>query len=465
MTIQLNPYHLFQHDGRHVLINIDKMSACHIEDNAITSMLQDLRRHYSTRVENIMEQRLKQLNLIPYQGNPYIERRQADSPIGHVVLVVTHDCNMKCTYCCMDDSYKNIANVSMNSDTAFNSIDWLIEQSGDLEILSIGFFGGEPFLNFPVIKEAVLYARTREKQTGKKFGFRIVTNGSLLNSDHIAFIKKYEIGLTVSLDGSKKVQDTQRPFRNGKGSYDVVIDKIRNLTLLSALPNTRVRATLTGANNPVAVESSLREIGFKDVVIRIVSPNNKAIPCQGCSYRDYSVIQDYEVLKARRLLEAVKERNLSGFHKANPKEFLVGLFALQFLYNIKKYYPCGAGKYHVAISPSDDVYLCHRFMGNEEYKLGTIFNSELDRAVYVSATVDSNAKCSQCFAKHLCCGCYHENLIMNESIFEPVEDTCTYIRSLAEHAASFCCDLQEEDKDFLLREGLIPKPPRYIDLF
>ncbi len=465
--MQLNPYHLFQHDGSHVMINIDKMTVCRVEDNAILTTLHDIRGNPSTHVGNIMEQELKKLNLIPYRKvSPYIERKQEVPPIGHVVLFVSHECNMKCIYCSGPDGYKkNAGSGTLKRDTALNSVDWLIEQSGDLEQVSIGFFGGEPFLNFPVIKEAVLYAHTREKQTGKKFRFSVVTNGSILNSDNITFIKEHEIGLTVSFDGPKNLQDTQRPFKNGKGSYDLVIDKIRNLLL--ALPNTRVRATLMGANNPIVVENSLREIGFKDVVIDVVSPRGTygSMPCQGCSDRDYSGIQNWEMLRARRLLEAIKGRRIASSHKETAKSFLMGLFIQQFLSNLKKYYPCGAGKYHVAISSSGDVYLCHRFVGVEEYKLGSIFNSELDRAFYVSATVESNDRCSKCFARYLCSSCYHENLLMRGSIFKPAEDTCAHIRNLAELAASFCCHLQEDDKAFLIREEIISKPPWYIDLF
>lgn len=352
----------------------------------------------------------------------------------------------------------------MRRATAFRSVDWLIEQSEDKKTLRISFFGGEPLLNFSLMKEVVHYALKRGRETGKEFEFGLSTNASLLDDEKITFLKEHKIIPLISFDGPKELQNKHRPFKNGKGSYDVCMLKIKKL--LEVLPESRCRATIVGSSDPLAVDKALCAIGFGTRYLSVASrslfnsENKNHLP-----ERDLTKMLNRAQAEAMELLVAIRERNTGKLNSLKHSGVLISRLN-RFINGQKRFFPCGAGRASVAVSYSGDVYLCHRFVGFDGQRLGNIFSGDLNREIYQTRTLQFQHKCLSCFAKYLCAGgCYHDNLGTTGSIFQPNEDMCALIRRSAELAAAICSQLSEEDKTYLAKENIIPKKTCPLDLF
>ncbi len=257
---QLNARHIFRYDGSSFLIDIEQMTACLIHDEAVFKALEDISANPRLPLEQGIREKLEKLDLLPARvGKQEKKRKSEPIPIESISLFVTQECNLRCIYCYGNGGSYGSGGV-MTQRTARKAVDWLIEQSGKVKELRINFFGGEPLLNFPLVQDVLEYALERGRACGKQFEFDITTNGSLLDDEKIAFFKEHDIVPMVSIDGPKELQDRQRPFKNGKGSYDVIAPRIRNL--LSVLPESACRATLIGNSDPVAVDNALQKMGF-----------------------------------------------------------------------------------------------------------------------------------------------------------------------------------------------------------
>jgi uncharacterized protein len=400
--------------------------------------------------------------LSPYglaEGNPAVTPGSTDVAVHSVTLLTTHACNFKCTYCY---EFSNFAQPHskpgrMKIETAKRTVDWLISTSGTEKNLALGFFGGEPLLNFPLIEQTVDYANQQGAAHGKKFSFSMTTNGSLLSDEIIAFLKSHNIKTTISMDGGKEIQNAQRPMVNGKDSYETV--RPHAAKLLTEMPETGVQATLCGDTDPRKVKADLAAMGFRKIGLTNVSPST---PEEGqkaghglWSARAMTVLLDDE---AAALRQAIADRDADGIR--TPYNYLCSRVGTFLTGQVKEHH-CGAGKASVAVANSGDIYLCHRFADLKDYRLGHINDETIDRAAYQVKPVGSVAACSNCFSRYHCPGgCYHDNLNNTGSVFEPNETLCNVSRHMTELAAAISADLSDEDIAFLIAERLVPADAR-----
>jgi len=460
-TKDIMPFHLFQHRGHHYMINIENMTAASI-DQLTTQALEEVLLNRYEVLSPKLYQLLDELQLIdPIDKEAKKTQKNKPYPITNIALFLTQSCNLKCVYCYGDGGNYG-SGGHMDRNTAFRTVDWLMEQSGKNKIIHIGFFGGEPFLQYPLMVDIVEYAKARGNERGKQVGFQCTTNGTLLEDEQIAFIKEHHISVMVSFDGPHQIQDAQRPYANGNNSYAAIVPKIQNL--LKVLPETPGHAVLVGKTDPQIVKDALKEIGFKNISIEIASQslfqeNSSTIPSerniQGLLNTLEQEAENWITLTKSRNKEALRELLLSS-------RLYTGIVSL--LHHNKKRYPCGAGLGMVGVSVSGEVYPCHRFVGTDYYKLGSIFDNELKRESYQINPALSNPICSICFAKYYCAGgCKHDHLGACGSIDTPAADVCLLKCREFQLAASVTSRLTPEDHDFLVDLQIIPTKPCPFD--
>ena len=461
--MHVNPHHKFEDGYGTCLININKMSARRI-DGTTAGLLDRVAADPTAISEPGVEKVLEQLELLPVK-NDRLKKAVKTEPVHvrSIALFVTQRCNFRCVYCYGDGGSYGSEGV-MSPETAQRAVDWLIEQSEKSKKLGMTFFGGEPLLNFDLIKEVVSYGEKIGRETEKKFAFTISTNGSLLDEEKIAFIKEHKIHVNMGFDGMKSVQDMQRPFKNGKGSYDVMVPKIKQL--LAVMPDAAGRATLLPDADPARVEKAMRDIGFSRVAVEVASPSLFAREKETPSSESiFTRMMQMEEAEAGELLTAIKERETEKLKKLLRGTYtFVGKSLDCFINNTRKHFFCSAGRHYLAVSTAGGVYLCHRFVGTEAYRLGSIFDGPLKRDMYQGSPLRVMDKCSDCFAKYVCVGgCGYDNLAVSGSIFTPNEQRCRLARRSVELLASLTCRLDREDKDYLLEKEIIPKKPCVFD--
>lgn len=320
------------------------------------------------------------------------------SPVKAMCLNIAHDCQLRCKYCFASTGDFGQGRKLMTLETGKNAIDFLLENSGDRKNLELDFFGGEPLMNFKVVKQIVEYARSREAEFNKKFRFTITTNGLLLDDEKIEFINKEMSNVVLSIDGRKETNDYFRVLPNGQGCYDMILPKYQKLVAGRGDKEYYVRGTFTNKNLDFSNDVfALYEAGFDQISIEPVvgEGDEYALTEKELS----AVFKEYENL-ANRILE--NEKNGGKF---NFFHFMIDLD--QGPCAIKRLRGCGCGNDYVAITPDGDIYPCHQFVGMEEYKMGNIdegtFNQEM-KADFANCHVYSKPECRKCWAKFYCSG-------------------------------------------------------------
>ncbi len=376
-------------------------------------------------------------------------------------LFLAQTCNMRCGYCYGGKGEYGAPGM-MKAETALAAVDWLLENSGISEKLSIGFFGGEPLLNVPVLKLVVEYARKRAKSMGKTVVFTVSTNASLLDDDIVAYLLKESIQPLVSLDGPPEVQNRQRPFRNGRGSYDRVLARIQ--IARASFPIRSARATVHGENDPFEIRRGLEEAGFTTCVLSPASPSiGDDAPRPGERAKEEAKAAEermaarflaYRRDEVARLFEAVRERKLDAGGPSPPLALLSDLAAGR-----KRHVACGAGRGVRAISASGDVYPCHRFVGRKEFGFGGIEDYRAGSMNDFHRTVvDAMPVCRSCWARYLCGGgCLYHNRAVSGDMRTPDPLRCREKTILCEDLVLGWCSLTAEDRDYL--RGLSAAPP------
>lgn len=462
---KLSVFHIVAHRDGHTLIDADHVAARAISA-ATFALLKGVEGNPEAARLPEVARELERLGLFLDPVAPASSARVATPPIPvrSIALFVTQKCNLRCTYCYGDGGAYGSDGSTMSSDTARKSIDWLIGQSGAESTLGIVFFGGEPFINFHLMKEVVAYARQKGDEAGKKLNFSVTTNATLLDAERIQFLKDNNMTAIVSLDGGKELNDKQRPQANGAGSFEAALPEVKKL--LAALPDTSVRATLVGDTDPRAVEASLSEIGFKRVHLtaasRSIFENGKTAPKGGFAQlfrMDEKSAELWEIIQARDSDRIVK---LSSHGAGRTLCKMID----QFVNRQKRAFICGASRYYVGVSSSGDVFPCHRLVGAENHKLGDVFDGRLERSRYEASMSEWHPKCAGCYAKSICAGgCYHDNLGATGSSLEPDEAVCTLMRSAVEQAGVLSSRLSREDIEFLQSKKVLTKVSCPLDFF
>lgn len=364
-----------------------------------------------------------------------------ESPIKALCLHIAHDCNLRCKYCFASTGDFGTGRKLMPFETGKAAIDFLLEHSAGRENLEVDFFGGEPLMNFEVVKQIVAYARSREKECEKHFRFTITTNGMLLTDEVIDFINREMYNVVLSIDGRKEVNDRLRIRVDGSGSYDRIINRYRKLVQERREQEYYVRGTYTRYNLDFSEDVlHLYEAGFDQISVEPVmeSPDVEYAITEADLEQIYA---EYDKLVDR--IQEIKKQNgsINFFH------FMIDLDQGPCV--IKRLRGCGSGNEYVAITPDGDIYPCHQFVGHEEYRMGNLeegsFNTDIKHE-FAGCHVYSKSSCQDCWAKFYCSGgCNANNYIFNGDIHDSYELSCKIMRKRLESAIlTKVCEMCEE---------------------
>lgn len=329
-----------------------------------------------------------------------IDFKKRKTVVKALCLHVSHDCNLSCRYCfAQEGEYHQNRRELMSYEVGKQALDFLVANSGNRHNLEVDFFGGEPLMNFDVVRRLVEYGRSIEEKYDKRFRFTLTTNGVLLNDEILEYVNKEMSNLVLSIDGRKEVHDLMRPFRGGQGSYDVIIEKLKKAADSRNQMNYYVRGTFTRNNLDFSKDvMHLAELGFEQISIEPVV----AEPCQDYAIREEDIpviLEQYDIL-ARYLLDRRKKgKAVNFFH------FMIDLSGGPCV--AKRLSGCGSGTEYLAVTPTGELYPCHQFVGNSAFKLGDVFKGVTNTKIqdeFKLCNVYAKEKCRECFAKFYCSG-------------------------------------------------------------
>ncbi len=344
-------------------------------------------------------------------------------------LHVSHDCNLRCKYCFADEGAYHSVRETMSFEVAKSAIDFLLENSGNRKVLEVDFFGGEPLMNFDVVKRTVYYAKAEAERRGKRFLFTTTTNGLLLDDETIRFFNEEMENVVLSLDGRKEVHDAVRKTVNGKGSFDAVIEKIKKFVRCRGDKHYYVRGTFTAKNLDFSKDVLfLADEGFDSISVEPVVTDIPELQIR--EEHLPQIEREYEALCD----EYVKrEAEGKGFHFFHFNIDLEGGPCLS-----KRVSACGAGNEYFSVVPNGDIYPCHQFAGDRKWRMGNVTEGRLDgdiRKQFAQSCLFTRKKCGDCFAKFICSGgCNANNYHYNGDIDTPYEMTCAMMKKRIECA-------------------------------
>ena len=315
-------------------------------------------------------------------------------------LHIAHDCNLSCRYCFAGEGkYHGKEPELMSYEVGKAALDFLVANSGSRRNLEVDFFGGEPLLNFDVVKKLVAYGRSLEEAHGKHFRFTLTTNGVLLSDEVMEFANREMDNVVLSIDGRKEVNDRMRPFAKGAGSYDLIVPKFKKFAESRGQQKYYVRGTYTKYNKDFAADVlHLADLGFKQISVEpvVAKPED-----------DYALTEEdldelyaeYDKLAAEMVRRKGTEEEFNFFH------FMIDLEGGPCVY--KRLSGCGSGTEYLAVTPKGELYPCHQFVGNPSFLMGDVFTG-VKREDIVSDFKKNNVyakeKCKSCFARFYCSG-------------------------------------------------------------
>ena len=356
-------------------------------------------------------------------------------------LHIAHDCNLACRYCFAEEGEYHGHRELMTYETGKQALDFLIANSGSRRNLEVDFFGGEPLMNWQVVKELVRYGREQEKIHNKNFRFTLTTNGVLLNDEIMEFANQEMGNVVLSIDGRKEVHDHMRPFPKGAGSYDLILPKFKKFAESRHQDKYYVRGTFTHYNLDFSKDVlSLADQGFKQISVEPVVAPDEA---------DYAIrredlpqiFEEYDAL-AREMIKREKEGN--GF---NFFHFMIDLTGGPCVY--KRLSGCGSGTEYLAVTPWGDLYPCHQFVGTEQFLMGNVWEGiktpEIQKE-FRHCNVYTKEECKKCFARFYCSGgCAANSFNMHGTINSTYEIGCELQRKRVECAIMIKAALAEEN--------------------
>lgn len=396
------------HSVDDVAYDIIKMYNEHSSDEIVAS----LKEKYSDRedvTETDIRECIEDVEALVKAGKLYSPDTFADiagtfkERSGDVVkalcLHVAHTCNLNCAYCFASQGKYHGERALMSFEVGKQALDFLMEHSGTRRNLEVDFFGGEPLMNWDVVKRLVEYARSVEKERNKNFRFTLTTNGVLIDDDVIEFANKEMSNVVLSLDGRKEINDRTRVDYAGNGSYDKIVPKFQKLVKARGGKNYYMRGTFTHANpdftNDVfhMADLGFTELSMEPVVCKVDDP-------AALTKEDIEVVkQQYEILAKDMLRREKDGKPITFYH------YMIDLTGGPCIY--KRISGCGSGTEYMAVTPWGDLYPCHQFVGDDKFKLGDVWHGVTNdtlRDDFRSCNVYARKECSDCWAKLYCSG-------------------------------------------------------------
>lgn len=352
--------------------------------------------------------------------------------IKSMCLNVAHDCNLRCAYCFASQGDFNGDRDLMPLEVGKKAFDFLVTQSKNRHNLEVDFFGGEPLMNFQVVKNLVVYGRSLEKEYNKRFNFTMTTNAVLLNDENMRWIDDNMNNVVLSLDGRKAVNDHMRKTVSGGGSFDVIIENIKKMAALREASGKEyyVRGTYTKNNLDFGKDVEfLAEQGFRSVSVEPVVTDET---------KNYAILEgDVDRIKAEydRLALAYLDKEAKGLDYLFY-HFMVNLDAGPCVY--KRISGCGAGRDYVAVTPQGTIYPCHQFVGNDDFIMGNvdegITNPQI-KETFMGANLLKKEACRECWCRYFCGGGCHANAWnFNHTVMEPYDVSCEIEKRRVENA-------------------------------
>ena len=328
-----------------------------------------------------------------------LDLKKRDSVIKALCLHVAHTCNLNCEYCFAGQGKYHGEDAIMSFEVGKAALDFLVKNSGTRKNLEVDFFGGEPLVNFDVVKQLVAYARSIESKTGKHFRFTLTTNGVLLDDDVIDFLNKEMNNVVLSLDGRKEINDAKRKRLDGTGSYDIIVPKFQNFVKKRGDKEYYMRGTFTRNNLDFTNDIfHMLDLGFKELSMEPVVSK----PDTDYALREEdldTIYEQYEIL-AKEMIKRRREGNPFTFY-----HYMIDLTGGPCIY--KRITGCGSGTEYLAVTPNGDFYPCHQFVGDKKFLMGNvrdgITNTKL-RDEFKLCNVYSRKECENCWAKLYCSG-------------------------------------------------------------
>ena len=326
-------------------------------------------------------------------------KERSGDVVKALCLHVAHTCNLNCAYCFASQGKYHGERALMSFEVGKRALDFLIENSGRRTNLEVDFFGGEPLMNWDVVKQLVEYARTQEEPHHKKFRFTLTTNGMLIDDEVIDFANREMSNVVLSLDGRKEIHDALRVDYAGKGSYDRIVPKFQELVKARGGKNYYMRGTFTHANPDFTKDLfHMADLGFTELSMEpvVCAPGDSA----ALTPEDIEIVkQQYELLAVDMLRREKEGKPITFYH------YMLDLTGGPCIY--KRISGCGSGTEYMAVTPWGDLYPCHQFVGEEKYKLGNIWdgvtNTEL-REEFRSCNAYARKECDGCWARLYCSG-------------------------------------------------------------
>lgn len=449
--------HKFYLNDNYFVLDINSGSV-HVVDKIVYDLVSDYEeldedeifsKYSSEYKKEDLSNALKEIESLVKDGLLFTDSAIEEMPIYNpkniikaMCLHVAHDCNLRCRYCFASQGDFHGDREIMDLECGKKALIFLLENSGNRKNLEVDFFGGEPLMNFDVVKELVKFGREEEKKYGKHFRFTITTNGMLLNDEIDEFINENMDNVVLSLDGRKCINDNMRPTINNKSSYDVIVPKFKELVDKRKDKDYYIRGTFTSDNLDFSEDLlEFHKLGFKKTSI-------EPVVCE--SFRPYAlkeehlekILKEYEKMSKDYIEIRKKDEDFLFFH------FMIDLNQGPCI--IKRTVGCGAGSEYVAVTPQGDIYPCHQFVGEDDFKMGNVFtglkNTDI-RDNFKKTNVLTKTECRTCWARYYCSGGCHANAYYtNNDINKPYKLGCEMEKKRIECAISILAK-ESEDED------------------
>ncbi len=366
-----------------------------------------------------------------------------ETVVKALCLHIAHDCNLACKYCFAEEGEYHGRRALMSYEVGRKALDFLVANSGNRVNLEVDFFGGEPLMNWQVVKDLVAYGRSLEDVHHKKFRFTLTTNGVLLDDEVLEFVNRQMANVVLSIDGRKEIHDLMRPHRGGQGSYDEVVPKYKKVAKSRGQMNYYVRGTFTRNNLDFAQDVlHLADEGFEQISVE---------PVVAADTEDYAlreedvpaILAEYDKLALEFIRRKKEGKGFNFFH------FMIDLEGGPCV--AKRLSGCGSGTEYLAVTPWGDFYPCHQFVGQEEFLMGNVEEGIIRKDIrdqFKACNVYAKEKCRDCFAKFYCSGgCAANAYNFSGGIDGTYDLGCELQRKRVECAIMIKAALADEEKE------------------
>lgn len=452
--------HQYQNNGYNIVMDVNS-GAIHIVDDVVYDVLPLMEqglcqeeiadclrdRHDAEQIREAVQDclELKEAGALFTQDTyqPAIsEFKKRPTVVKALCLHIVHDCNLACRYCFAEEGEYHGRKAHMSFEVGKKALDFLIANSGSRRNLEVDFFGGEPLMNWQVVKDLVAYGREQEKLHDKHFRFTITTNGVLLNDEIMEFANQEMDNVVLSIDGRKEIHDYMRPFPRGKGSYDLIIPKFQKFAESRHQQKYYVRGTFTRNNLDFSRDVlHLADLGFEQISVEPVV----ALPQEPYAIREEDIpkiCEEYDKLAVEMIRRQKEGKGFQFFH------FMIDLTGGPCVY--KRLSGCGSGTEYLAVTPWGDLYPCHQLVGEEEFLMGNV-DEGIKRTdiqdTFKGCNVYAKDKCKECFARFYCSGgCAANAYKFHGSINDAYDIGCELQRKRVECAIMIKAALADENE-------------------